>query len=119
MVRTPELERYTRALHNKLNLPFDILIDLHLKIAEQLGLVFTFPDYLMDPADLGVAPSTGFMFLYVLGGAGPVVVVRPFLCAWSLLVNFYFRGNFSWPGNSYARAAFLPMPCCRGLTDLS
>jgi peroxiredoxin len=45
---TPELERYTRALHKKLNLPFDILTDLHLKIAERFGLVFTFPDYLRD-----------------------------------------------------------------------
>jgi peroxiredoxin len=48
VVLTPELERYTRALHNKLNLPFDILTDLHLKIAEQFGLVFIFPDYLRD-----------------------------------------------------------------------
>ena len=48
VVLTPELERYTRALHNKLNLPFDILTDLHLKIAEQFRLVFTFPDYLRD-----------------------------------------------------------------------
>jgi peroxiredoxin len=48
LVLTPELERYTRALHNKLNLPFDILTDLHLKIAEQFGLVFIFPDYLRD-----------------------------------------------------------------------
>jgi len=48
VVLTPELERYTRALHNKLNLPFDILTDLHLKVAEQFGLVFTFPDYLRD-----------------------------------------------------------------------
>jgi peroxiredoxin len=48
VVLTPELERYTRALHNKLNLPFDILTDLHLKTAEQFGLVFTFPDYLRD-----------------------------------------------------------------------
>lgn len=48
VVLTPELERYTRALHKKLNLPFDILTDLHLKIAEQFGLVFTFPDYLRD-----------------------------------------------------------------------
>jgi len=48
VVLTPELERYTRALHNKLNLPFDILTDLHLQIAEQFGLVFTFPDYLRD-----------------------------------------------------------------------
>ncbi|MGB0008911.1 MAG: redoxin domain-containing protein [Candidatus Sulfotelmatobacter sp.] len=48
VVLTPELERYTRALHKKLDLPFDILTDLHLKTAEQFGLVFTFPDYLRD-----------------------------------------------------------------------
>jgi peroxiredoxin len=46
VVITPELERYTRALHKKLNLAFDILTDLHLKIAEQFRLVFTLPDYL-------------------------------------------------------------------------
>jgi len=60
VVLTPELERYTRALHKKLRLPFDILTDLHLKIAEQFRLVFTFPDYLRDLyKSLGV-PSTGF-----------------------------------------------------------
>jgi peroxiredoxin len=48
VVLTPELERYTRALHKKLNLPFDILTDLHLKTAEQFGLVFMFPDYLRE-----------------------------------------------------------------------
>jgi hypothetical protein len=48
VVLTPELERYTRALHKKLHLPFDILTDLHLRIAEQFGLVFTFRDYLRD-----------------------------------------------------------------------
>jgi peroxiredoxin len=48
VVITPELERYTRALHRKLNLTFDILTDVHLKIAEQFRLVFTFPDYLRD-----------------------------------------------------------------------
>ena len=48
MVITPELERYTRALHRKLNLTFDILTDLHLKVAEQFGLVFTLPDYLSE-----------------------------------------------------------------------
>lgn len=48
VVLTPELERYTRSLRNKLNLPFDILTDLHLKTAEQFGLMFTFPDYLKD-----------------------------------------------------------------------
>jgi peroxiredoxin len=44
VVLTRELERYTRALRKKLNLPFDILTDPHLKIVEQFGLVFTFPD---------------------------------------------------------------------------
>ena len=48
VVLTPELERYPRNLHNKLNLPFDILTDRHLKTAEQFRLVFTFPDYLRD-----------------------------------------------------------------------
>jgi peroxiredoxin len=48
VVITPELERYARALHKKLSLKFDILSDLHLKIAEQFRLVFTLPDYLRD-----------------------------------------------------------------------
>jgi peroxiredoxin len=47
-VLTPELERYTQALHKKLNLSFDILTDLHLKTAGQFRLVFTLPDYLRD-----------------------------------------------------------------------
>jgi peroxiredoxin len=48
IVLTPELERYTRALHKKLDLSFDILTDLHLKTAEEFRLVFTLPDYLRD-----------------------------------------------------------------------
>ena len=48
VVITPELERYTRALHKKLNLGFDILTDLHLRTAEQFHLVFTLPDNLRD-----------------------------------------------------------------------
>src|SRR6516162_2079969 len=48
IVLTPELERYTRSLHKKLNLTFDILTDLHLKTAEQFRLVFVLPDYLRD-----------------------------------------------------------------------
>lgn len=48
VVITPELERYTRALHKKLSLTFDILTDFHLKTAEQYRLVFTLPDYLRD-----------------------------------------------------------------------
>jgi peroxiredoxin len=42
------VERYTRALHKKLNLTFDMLTDLHLKTAEQFRLVFTLPDYLRE-----------------------------------------------------------------------
>ena len=62
MVLTPELEAAARvSLHEKLNLPFDILTDLHLKIAEQFGLVFTFPDYLRDLYRSWPRPSTGFM----------------------------------------------------------
>jgi peroxiredoxin len=48
IVITPELERYTRALRGKLNLSFDLFTDLHLKVAEQFGLVFTLPDYLRE-----------------------------------------------------------------------
>jgi peroxiredoxin len=48
VVITPELERYTRALHKKLTLTYDILTDLHLKTAEQFRLVFTLPDYLRE-----------------------------------------------------------------------
>jgi peroxiredoxin len=45
---TPELERYTRSVHKRLNLTFDILTDLHLKTAEQSRLVFVLPDYVRD-----------------------------------------------------------------------
>jgi peroxiredoxin len=45
---TPELERYTRNVHKKLNLSFDILTDIHLKTAEQFRLAFVLPDYLRD-----------------------------------------------------------------------
>ena len=48
VVLTPELERYTHALHKKLNLTFDILTDLHLKTAEQFRVVYVLPDYLRE-----------------------------------------------------------------------
>jgi peroxiredoxin len=48
VVITPELEKYTRALHKKLNLSFDRLTDLHLETAEQFRLVFTLQDYSRD-----------------------------------------------------------------------
>jgi peroxiredoxin len=37
VVLAPEIERYTRNLHKKLSLPFDILTDLHLKTAEEFS----------------------------------------------------------------------------------
>ena len=45
---TPELERYTRSVHKRLNLTFDVLTDLHLRTAEQFRLVFVLQDYLRD-----------------------------------------------------------------------
>ena len=48
VVITPEIDRYTRAMHHKLNLTYDMLTDLHLKVAEQFRLVFTLPDYLRE-----------------------------------------------------------------------
>ena len=45
---TPQLERYARIVHRKLNLTFDILTDLHLKTAEQFRLAFVLPDYLRE-----------------------------------------------------------------------
>jgi peroxiredoxin len=45
---TPELERFTHAIHKKLNLTYDILTDLHLKTAEQFRLAFVLPDYPRD-----------------------------------------------------------------------
>ena len=49
VVLTPELERYTRSLHKKLNLTFDILTDLHLRRQQSsIWLVFVLPDYLRD-----------------------------------------------------------------------
>lgn len=43
---TPELERYGRSVHRRLNLGFDVLSDHSLQVAGQFGLVFTLPDYL-------------------------------------------------------------------------
>ena len=48
VVLTPELERYARNLYKKLSLTFDILTDLHLKVAAQFRLVFELPDYLRE-----------------------------------------------------------------------
>jgi peroxiredoxin len=45
---SPQLEKYSRNVHRKLNLTFDILADLHLKTAEQFGIVFVLPDYLRE-----------------------------------------------------------------------
>jgi peroxiredoxin len=43
---SPQLERYGRSIHRRLNLGFDILTDHGLQVAAQFGLVFEFPDYL-------------------------------------------------------------------------
>jgi peroxiredoxin len=45
---TPQLERYTRNVHKKLKLTFDILTDLYLKTAEPFRLAFKLPDYLRE-----------------------------------------------------------------------
>jgi peroxiredoxin len=52
IVLTPELERYTRALHKKLNLSFDILTDLHLKTAEEFRLVLHIAGLLARPLQI-------------------------------------------------------------------
>jgi peroxiredoxin len=45
---TPQLERYTRTVHRRLNLTFDLLSDVHLKTAEQFRIVYVLPDYLRE-----------------------------------------------------------------------
>lgn len=46
-LKTEKGERpYTRNVHKKLNLTFDVLTDLHLKTAEQLRLAFVLAGYL-------------------------------------------------------------------------
>jgi peroxiredoxin len=49
VVLTPELERYTRALHRKLNLTYDILTNLHLKAAQQFSASFYIAGLLARP----------------------------------------------------------------------
>jgi peroxiredoxin len=43
---SPQLERYGRSIHRRLNLGFDVLTDRGLQVAGQFGLVFVLPDYL-------------------------------------------------------------------------
>jgi peroxiredoxin len=43
---TPEVERYGRSVHRRLNLGFDVLSDHGLQVASQFRLVFALPDYL-------------------------------------------------------------------------
>jgi peroxiredoxin len=45
---SPELERYGKSVHRKLHLTYDVLADLHLRTAEQFGLVWVLPDDLRD-----------------------------------------------------------------------
>jgi peroxiredoxin len=43
---SPQLERFGRSIHRRLNLGFDVLTDRGLRVASQFGLVFVLPDYL-------------------------------------------------------------------------
>jgi peroxiredoxin len=43
---TPELERYGRSVHRRLNLGFDVLSDHGLQVANQFHLIYVLPDYL-------------------------------------------------------------------------
>ena len=43
---SPQLEKYGRSVHRRLNLGFDLLTDHGLQVATQFGLVFALPDYL-------------------------------------------------------------------------
>src|SRR5271167_1021164 len=43
---SPQLAPYGRMAKRRTKADFDILSDVHLKVAEQFGLVFTLPDYL-------------------------------------------------------------------------
>jgi peroxiredoxin len=61
LIITPELERYTRPVHRKLQLTFDVLTDLHLKTAEQFGLVFTWGVTCATSTNLSEVLWTGFM----------------------------------------------------------
>src|SRR5262245_25341466 len=45
---SPQLAQYGRAVRRRGKLEFDVLTDLHLRVAEAFGLVFTFPDYLKE-----------------------------------------------------------------------
>jgi peroxiredoxin len=43
---SPQLERYGRSIHRRLNLGFDVLTDQGLQVAAQFRLVFVLPHYL-------------------------------------------------------------------------
>jgi peroxiredoxin len=45
---SPELPSYGRSVRRRAHLEFDLLTDFHLGVAEQFGLVFTLPDYLVE-----------------------------------------------------------------------
>ena len=48
MVISPQLEKYSKQVQNKHDLAFDVLSDEGNKIAENFGLKFAFPDYLIE-----------------------------------------------------------------------
>jgi peroxiredoxin len=43
---SPQLEKYGRSVHRRINVSFDILTDHGVPVAAQFGLVFVLPDYL-------------------------------------------------------------------------
>src|SRR5881396_2059784 len=45
---TPELQRYTRSVHRRMKLTFDILTDLHLETTERFRLLYVLPSYLRE-----------------------------------------------------------------------
>lgn len=43
---SPTVRQFSKEIHEKHHLPFDILSDEHNAVAKQFGLVFTLPEYL-------------------------------------------------------------------------
>ena len=48
MVISPQLEKYSKQIKSKHDLAFDVLSDEGNKVAEQFGLKFAFPNYLIE-----------------------------------------------------------------------
>ncbi len=48
MAISPQVEKYSNQIKSKHDLQFDVLSDEGNKVAEQFGLKFAFPDYLIE-----------------------------------------------------------------------